>query len=784
MTVCIYKLTKKVMPNDENTQPIQQNWNSVVDPNASSNSWNSDDFDFSFDSELGSSVWNNQNQIVSQGRTWMFLTPDEEAEKEELQNSWQTMSQANAPVEDSSLWEDSGSYFPNVNINSDSIPDDTAGENSGDKFDDKIENMISFDDDKNSESTNTETVWVNVNEIISENETKPVETWWNNDMWWLIMQDQQVDENQNINNTNIENTDVVESNLQDTVEPSVPTDVVDWTTNVQGDDWLQQEDKKVEETFGSENVENNQSIEVNETPAEVAQNVESLFNKANSGSENNVVGSNDGWINDTSLPEGLGQQTDSQPVEGNYVPNEAEFSAMSNLLNSSSAWQVDLNNVSNQPEDNTWVLNNTFTSDVMPIQWNSDGTLDNSLQSPVNPVEQEVNSVEQQNVQPDFPDQPNPFEMQNQQEVVNNNMVNNSWVVDMNQPNQMDLQNPVNSVGPVEPSIDLNSIWSVWWVDLWNINNNIENQWMPLDAILDQEIQNMHVQPQNPGQVNNAWAVDMNQYQQQVQFQPQNVQTQNGKRKKQSWFVALGVFLFVCLAIFVVFKMFPDKISKIFKNDIVVEYVTWNEYMENTETNTLDVEQLEENEDNESEELETGLQLGENDELLVEGDWEQEENNLEWWESNAEWNEQLSWDIEELDPNSLAWLLAEDGGTANIETSDETANLEESMQNVWNTEESSESNNTWTNNDEEFDPFAEIINVLEEEQSDSDKLNDYIEQWNFYKELWISNGDRKMEKYGEYIVVTATEELWKLENWEEIDNSVFGRLDEILESLK
>jgi hypothetical protein len=69
---------------------------------------------------------------------------------------------------------------------------------------------------------------------------------------------------------------------------------------------LQQEDKKVEETFGSENGNENQNIEVNESPDSVAQNVENLFNN-----------------------------TTSEQVNNSYVPDEADFTAMSNLLNSS-----------------------------------------------------------------------------------------------------------------------------------------------------------------------------------------------------------------------------------------------------------------------------------------------------------------------------------------------------------------------------------------------------------------------------------------------------------------
>ena len=139
--------------------------------------------------------------------------------------------------------------------------------------------------------------------------------------------------------------------------------------------------------------------------------------------------------------------------------------------------------------------------------------------------------------------------------------------------------------------------------------------------------------------------------------------------------------------------------------------------------------------------------------------------------------------IKELDPNSLAGLLSEDGNTV------ENGNVSEngdSVDNDW-WQNSQESNVDITDdgnaNGDDFNPYAEIDSVISG-VSDSDKLNEYIEQWNYYKELWVTNNDKKMERYGEYIVVTATEELWKLENWEEIDNTIFSKLDEILESLK
>lgn len=219
--------------------------------------------------------------------------------------------------------------------------------------------------------------------------------------------------------------------------------------------------------------------------------------------------------------------------------------------------------------------------------------------------------------------------------------------------------------------------------------------------------------------------------------------------------------------------MFPDKFKNIFKKDIVVEYLTWNENESEKENNNQILEDI----DGQNENLQNTESLEKNDEWMVENNWESEENTENWENNNIDWDE-INEDWEDIDPNSLAWLLSDENWN---ETN--VVDEEDSENNWLVNDENLDTENIWVD-EEYFDPFSQIENVLNEEKSDYDKLNNYIDQWNYYKELWISENNKKMEKYWEYVVVTATEELWKLENWEEIDNSVFGRLDEILESLK
>lgn len=818
------------MPTDENTQAVQQNWNPMWDPSTSSSSSNSDDFDFNFDSDLGTSSiwWDNIGQGASQGRTWMFLTPDEEAEKEELQNSWQAVSnwQDVNIAGNPDLWQDTSTYFPNVNVNNnvetvensvENISFDQDENSQNDKFDDKIEDMISFDDDPSSSEDNSlnssnennsmsseedlasfdvnnpissndtdklvssdaDQLSVNVNGFVPVNWDNLVETVIPDNLWWDSLQDQQSDANENV----VQNDDFNEQNTQD-VSGSDSTNMLEWTNDSQNDDWLQQEDKKVEETFGGENVENNQNMEINESPADVAQNVENMLNNTASDSENNFwqnnIAVNDNtWNSDTSLPDWLWQQVDSQVVEPKYVPNEADFSAMSNLLNSSTTWQVDFSNVDNQPETTTnfgvdlgWI-NDTLVSDPVQNQWSEAEvntvdpleTMTNTVENTadiVNSVEDnvstvDVNSIEPETMQTSIGDNQTSIWYNSQENVVDNNVVWNQFV-------QMDTQ---TQESPINNGINLDNIWDLRWSDLWNSDVNTwtidNNVWtVPLNTMIDQEIQDMHVQPQNTSNIDQV----------QPQVQSQNVQVPNVKRKKQSWFKVIWIFLWTFLVLWVlvygVSVMFPDKF-KIFKKDVVVEYLTWNENNVGTEDNG----QVVENPDNQIEDLENNGNIEQSGEWTVENGLESENIDGDW-ENNDGTNE--IW--EDLDPNSLAGLLLSDGTWSETNV----VNVENTWDNWLIPEGIPSSSNNWTG--EEFDPFSQIDGVLTEEKSDSDKLNEYIVQWTYYKELWISKNDKKMERYGDYIIFTATEELSKLEKWGEIDNSVFGRLDSTLQTLQ
>jgi hypothetical protein len=341
------------------------------------------------------------------------------------------------------------------------------------------------------------------------------------------------------------------------------------------------------------------------------------------------------------------------------------------------------------------------------------------------------------------------------------------------------LQNQGVSVGQ---NVDLNSIWTLWWDWSWNVNNingTVDTQWwLSLDAILDQEIQNMHVENSNVNSVNNGWIIGNDQVQTQTWQQVFTQNTVAKKRKKQSWFTVIWIFLGVIILLWILWfaasKMFPDKFHNLFKGDVVVEYLSWNESGTDEQWTTDNIQEW------------NGVNNGEDQ--IIGSDTEMENLSwdsvdiLEWWD-NEEWGDvaEDGQEWEPIDPNSLAWLLS-DENTGNNNVSWNTLGSDENGENGLNGD-SVDSSNTWSNW-ENFDPFTEIDNILGGNESDLDKLNDYISQWNDYKELWAKNNDKKMERYWEYIVVTATEELSKLENWEEIDNTVFSKLDEILESLK
>ena len=359
---------------------------------------------------------------------------------------------------------------------------------------------------------------------------------------------------------------------------------------------------------------------------------------------------------------------------------------MSDLLNSSNTGPIDLNNIENQVQQN--IANQAPVNDVV--------------------IDVPANTENQINLQID----PAPV---------------TNWAGT----NQVELNNTV--IEQPQWTIDLDKIQ--WWISL--------------DAMIDNDIQDIHIQPQQNGAEQQTQPAGLNQSNVQVQ-QPVKAK----KHKKQSWFIILWVFWFLFVAGFVLYKMFPDKVMDLFKHDAIVQSLTWTENNDE-EWNEVNVD---------------------------ENQWSELENNGEWniweeWENNEnQWDEQ-SW--EEIDPNSLAWLLEwnEDSGEWNENNEEWVVNGEEWNQ-LWSEEETSNWGDEW-----EFDPFSEMNELLGVDDENKSKLNDYISKWQYYIDWWTENSNAAAKRYWEAIVSSAQDQLTKLENWEEIDTTLFDRFDNYLKVL-
>ena len=132
-----------------------------------------------------------------------------------------------------------------------------------------------------------------------------------------------------------------------------------------------------------------------------------------------------------------------------------------------------------------------------------------------------------------------------------------------------------------------------------------------------------------------------------------------------------------------------------------------------------------------------------------------------------------------MDPNSLAWLLEQNENNDYIDENSNMENMDDQFV------ENDYLNTTWLNDtwEQPFDPFADMNNLLNKDQESIDKLNNYMSQGQYYNERWIANGNNVVAKYGEYIVVTSQEEIWKLEKWEEIDITIFDRFDDLINKM-
>ncbi len=756
------------MPTDENNwvNPQNQQVNpSLAWDQTAQNSGDSDDFDFSFEDSNSENGWmnndlswdmqdqmrrqwrsgmfltpdevitkSNDNIDMSSGqldlsstvqpqrRSGMFLTPDEEATKEETQIEgkqysfeWAAEAQAEASEDSYLAWIDPNDVDASGDDEEIDLGNKQENDYSQDSLNEEIEDLISFWDEP---KTNSE----------QDLTSKPVET--------TTATSIETPAEATVETPTLE-TPVVASPVEQTVEQNVQPIVEDTqvqntnsTDNWNGwnsEDWLSQEDKKVEESFWTES--ENISPDVDVSPETVGQNVENVINEPVQAAETELpnVDLNTLWdatldANISAAPSDLhienmwtdvvenwnwdlisdtwGIQQMNQ--ENTYVPNEAEFTQMSNLLDSSSTGQIDLSNLSNEQ-----------------------------------PSEQQSESVQQEAVATAAP-------------VVS---------TEIEQVNNPVMDTPMQSW--LESNVDAELSAFQWGEQQWqNISqesheNNTVNEpsaEINLDSLLPEEtsviqwtVQNNETNWSVIWTINGWWQVE-----QQVQTTPQK------KKKKQSWFTVLWIVLWslilLGLAWFVASKMFPEEFAKLFKKDAIVSGLITDGEENNGDENNVD----EENPD---------------------------EGNIDESNINEENPDDITWE-QELDPDSLAAQLWQEDNTWDWETGEnweDVDNPEWTTGDTWDWDQVWDTTETWSWDTWDFDPFAEFGDILEEAKETIEKLNAYVSSWQYYIDLdtksWaISILWRK-------VMEQAQGELTKLENWEEIDTTAFDSMDKMLKKL-
>lgn len=735
------------------------------------------------------SLWNIDisSTVQPQQRSGMFLTPDEEANKEESQIEWKQYSFQwvdesqgvnDTDSDDSYLaWIDPEDVEDSQDWGFDNWQQETSVQDndySQDKLDDEIEDLISFWDEPKADNIDQ---WSAVDQTVAQPEdvnkeievqaTPSVETVVEQPVDTVAQSEQSVEpgelKNEEQNNELIQNIQEWQDSqiVQDGVwniwveNSNVDGEVITESKWWDSEDRLSQEDKKVEESFwtASESI----SSDIDVSPENVGQNVENVINEPVDTPEQNV-GSDIIW--------NVNLDVNVQPVEQNdlhienmwtdvvenwnwdlisdvwwmqqmnqentYVPNEAEFNQMSDILNSSNAWQIDLSNLNSEqsveqtndqenPVQTIPVVENTQVETVVPTVQNnvSQSELENS-------VDDELSKfwgvdlgwqVISQEVQPSQ-------EVQTPQEIQQN-------VVIENHNSEINLDSLMTGAEPVNQTVVLD-----------NNTNSDTNNWSLIWSV-------------------NEWAV----VEQSNQTVPQK------KRKKQSWFKVLWIFAIVCIllwvGVYVASKMFPEEFSKIFnKNDPVVWYLLWND-VTNIDENNPD----EENPDN----IENSW------DVVIENSWNVVIEN--------------SWGVVELpneqpDPDSLAGLLEWDNNWEDLEFSWDVENIEvtnwdgnENIEGSWDWNETWNNTMWWDNSTWDFDPFAWIDEILWEAQEYIDRLNAYVASWQYYVNWWESNWNVKAKSVWGKVIEMAQGELTKLENWGEIDTTAFDRIDDLLKKL-
>lgn len=428
---------------------------------------------------------------------------------------------------------------------------------------------------------------------------------------------------------------------------------------------------------------------------------------------------------------------DLKQWQNSYIPNESDFQKMSDLLENSKPWQVDISNVQQNTPDNTvnevktaptenkWVFNLDYV--VSSLQ---DNKPQPSVQNNVEPQAVVSNDVNlNQNINSETIQTP----VQNIQisQPVENVVPEVAWNMPWQnvQPNYMWQNVQPNYVWE---NVQPNYMWQ-------NVPQNVQTSYVWAGVQNMQTVPPMQqpVQPVQPAQIP----------QMATPIYPNNVPYEQ-KNKRSAWpIVILFILLGLWAAVFILWKMYPDVMASIlWKDNIIVEYLNpgveiwWDEEMD-IDQNTWDIDELE--------------NVGNTWEVLI--------DELTWDEVELEGEIMDIVDEEDdiIDPDTLAAaILAAD-------------------------QEEEDTDSTWENITEihgssiidlgDIDTYKDLWDLIDEKNFDKNeilkKLNDYKSQWTTYQKWWNDNGNQNVYKYGTYILQKCDAMIDDIEKWWEIDNN-------------
>jgi len=286
--------------------------------------------------------------------------------------------------------------------------------------------------------------------------------------------------------------------------------------------------------------------------------------------------------------------------------------------------------------------------------------------------------------------------------------------------------------------------------------NNVQNQWLDSNINLENWVNNnidlwsTEIENDNIDKIKSPIEKDTNFDNKSVnQVKNENIDWKNSvvlneppKTKNKHWWLKIFILIILLLVwwILILTKMYPEEFGDII-GAIRWEDTTVVEYSGNSNTDTV----------------------LENTENIILNTWENVLNTGEI--------------EEELDPDSLAWQI-EWSNSGN--------------QNIIEYESGDTINNTWHGSDtEDFNAFEELEEVIDPVDSQNAKLledlNSYKDQWDDYNEWGRSQWNSTAMKYGLYISKKAEDVINDIENDLEIDISetedYFAQFDVYLEKL-